>query len=558
MINIESYKFNKNIIKEMEETKYANRWPSVYIINNAKEAYIGETLNACRRTKEHLKNKERKPLKFMNLITSETFNKSVTLELESFLIKHMSADGKYKLQNSTTGLQSHDYYKREEHERDFNDIWNRLKEKELVVQDLKDIENSDLFKYSPYKNLTEDQYIAIENIAEDLSKDISDNVSSTFLVKGGAGTGKTVLAIYLIKLIYELKNNKAIIGNYENEYTIRLGENLKDLKVALVVPMDPLRTTLRKVFKQIKGLKANMVISPSQAIKGQYDLLIVDEAHRLKRRRNLTSYDSFDKNNEKLGLGKEGTELDWIKMSSKYQILFYDRRQTIKPTDVRRYRFKEIEEDKKNHVYELVSQLRCKGGNDYIDYVEKIFSDNPPAKKKSFGNYGFVLYDNVKQMTDDIIEKNKEFELCRNVAGYAWKWNTKGYDLETIKRKGLYDIEIDGYRYIWNTTKKDFINSKNAINEIGCIHTSQGYDLNYTGVIIGNDIKYDKNNKKIIIDKNNYFDSKGKDAVDNEEELKEYIVNIYVTLLTRGIEGTYVYVCDKNLRQYLKKYINTK
>ena len=94
------------------------------------------------------------------------------------------------------------------------------------------------------------------------------------------------------------------------------------------------------------------------------------------------------------------------------------------------------------------------------------------------------------------------------------------------------------------------------MNEIGCIHTVQGYDLNYLGVIIGEDIKYDSETKHIYADKNCYFDQQGKSGVaEDPEALREYLTNIYLTLMTRGIRGTYVYVCDPALREYMSQFI---
>lgn len=93
-----------------------------------------------------------------------------------------------------------------------------------------------------------------------------------------------------------------------------------------------------------------------------------------------------------------------------------------------------------------------------------------------------------------------------------------------------------------------------AIDEIGCIHSIQGYDLNYTFVILGRDIGYDKLTGKIIVHPENYYDKNGKQTA-GYEELLEYITNIYYVLMTRGIKGTYLYVCDDNLRDYLSQYI---
>ena len=94
------------------------------------------------------------------------------------------------------------------------------------------------------------------------------------------------------------------------------------------------------------------------------------------------------------------------------------------------------------------------------------------------------------------------------------------------------------------------------MSKIGCIHTLQGYDLNYAGIIVGNDLKYDPEKQVILADKTNYFDTLGKAGVaDDPEALKDYLCNIYLTLLTRGIKGTYIYVCDDALQEYFRQFI---
>ncbi|MFR0979450.1 MAG: DNA/RNA helicase domain-containing protein, partial [Holdemania filiformis] len=148
-----------------------------------------------------------------------------------------------------------------------------------------------------------------------------------------------------------------------------------------------------------------------------------------------------------------------------------------------------------------------------------------------------------------------EVGLCRLVAGYAWKWKTQNHSLDQIRDQQLYDIEIEDERFIWNSVNEDWVNSANAINEVGCIHTVQGYDLNYAGVIIGPELGYDEQAQQIVVHADQYFDRFGKAAIHDEEILKKYILNIYKVLLTRAIRGTYVYVCDPALRNYFKTWI---
>jgi DUF2075 family protein len=341
-----------------------------------------------------------------------------------------------------------------------------LPEVETIVNDRIQIENSDLFKYSPYKALTVDQEI----IADKLIKEIKSGKYKSYIINGDPGTGKTVLATYLFKRLKEIKETK-------------------DLKIGLVVPMTGLRGTLRKSFKNIKNLKSNMVIGPSDVTQ-KYDILIVDEAHRLRQRKNITNFRSFDDNNKLLGLSPESTELEWIMKCSKCQILFYDKNQSIRPSDVPESKFENLSIKK----YRLNSQLRISSGMDgerYIKFVQDLF-DLKDINYNNFVDYDFKIYDDLSQMVNDIKQKNEKMDLCRIVSGYAWPWISK-------KNPNKYDIEVGNVKLKWNSVNNNWVYSKNAINEVGCIHTVQGYDLNYAGVIIGPEISYDFEKKKFKV-----------------------------------------------------------
>ena len=133
--------------------------------------------------------------------------------------------------------------------------------------------------------------------------------------------------------------------------------------------------------------------------------------------------------------------------------------------------------------------------------------------------------------------------------------NIREEEWRTKKGEESYDIDIDGLKLVWNSTNTDWVNSSNALNEVGCIHTVQGYDLNYVGVILGPEIDYDPATDQITIDQAKYKDINGKRSMESPEELVLYIRNIYKTLLTRGIKGTYIYASNGNLHEYLRKYI---
>ena len=153
-------------------------------------------------------------------------------------------------------------------------------------------------------------------------------------------------------------------------------------------------------------------------------------------------------------------------------------------------------------------------------------------------------------MYEQLSIKEEKHGLCRLIAGYSWPWLSQ-------KDTNAIDIAIDGVELQWNKTDKDWINSEDSFNQVGCIHTTQGYDLNYTGVIFGEEISFNKATQQIEIDKSKYFDKNGKRGLEGLKELKEYIINIYKTIMFRGIKGVYIYACDKNLREYFKEHIST-
>lgn len=567
-VNVKSYPFNKLDIGLISNDAFArDAYPIVYILYNTETmmAYVGESTNAIKRMGDHLAHPEKQNLKWVYIISDESFNKSAALDIESNLIQYMTAAGDFKLLNGNGGVSSHNYYQKNEYFKVFKEVWSKLSFENIRMKDLLELENSDVYKYSPYKSLSPDQYNSILEIFKSYS---SGKIKKIF-VSGSAGTGKTILAIYLIKLLTTLSQYELHDLDIEDESLLLELNTFKQkypnkLSIGFVVPMTSLRSTLKKVFKSVHGLSSSMVIGPTDVVKKEYDFLIVDEAHRLTRRKSIMGYGAFDNVNKRLGLyhtekidgkdvqsaEKNGTQLDWIIKSSKFQLFFYDAEQSIKPADVRKEDFDEIKAKGDTTQIQLVSQMRSKGENDYMSFVDELLNEKLNQYSVPFNNpkYELAMFDDMAFMLERLQEKENEFGLCRSMSGYSWPWVSKTNASEP-------DAVIDGVDMFWNRESIDWINSTTEVTEMGCIHTVQGYDLNYAAVIFGEEIIYDNDDKKIKVIKSKYHDTKGKQAIEDEGELLKYIIKIYKTMMYRGIRGTFIYVCNEDLREYFKKYI---
>ena len=549
--------FDNNGLNAIQSQYFVNEnWPIVYILNDngVSQAYVGETIDTHYRISTHLQTPSKSHLKEAHLISSRKFNKSVTLDIESNLIKYLHADGKYKLLNGNLGLVNHAYYQRDEFYWDmFKNIWNGLITKGLAQHSLEHISNSDLFKYSPYKSLSTEQRKNLILIIDAL---LSENKKS-ILVEGGAGTGKTILAIFLFKLMLTSDEdfNYREFGEDEKEFVEKVKQlklKFPNPKMGLVIAMGSFRKTIKKVFGNIKGLNSNLVIGPSDLEYESYDILFVDESHRLRKRVNLGPYFKiYDRVCNALGLDKLNTsELAWTQLRSDKVLYFYDANQSIKPSDVDAGDFEYLKNASNATIVKLHSQFRVKGGNGFVDFVNNLLGNSFKNKEFKYKdpNYDVLLFENFSDFVIGLREKNKKHQLSRFIAGYAWPWISQ-------QDTNAYDIEIEGIKLKWNSTSNDYINSDIDAQEVGCIHTTQGYDLNYAGIIFGPEIIYNPLSKEIEIIKENYKDRNGTATIRDKEVLKEYVLNIYKTIMLRGILGCYIYVCDENLRNYFRKHI---
>lgn len=188
--------------------------------------------------------------------------------------------------------------------------------------------------------------------------------------------------------------------------------------------------------------------------------------------------------------------------------------------------------------------------NNYAQFNEQLFSCQwNDDEKKGFEGYELCLFHDIHDFVRELKKREQSYSLSRMVAGYAWKYTSSKDPLS-------YDITIGDFQARWNSSSIEWITSPEAIDEVGTINTVQGYDLNYAAVIFGPEITYDRHKNEISIIKEHYQDRRRRASINNPAELKRYIINIYKTLMMRGIRGSLVYACNKELQEYFSHHMH--
>jgi len=286
------------------------------------------------------------------------------------------------------------------------------------------------------------------------------------------------------------------------------------------------------------------------APRNKVDSLIVDEAHRL---------------NEKSGFysNKGDNQIKEIINAAKFSVFFIDEQQRIHIKDIGS--IKQIKKWAKKagaEIYEdeLTSQFRCNGSEGYIAWVDNVLDIRKTANYdlKEI-NYDFKVFDDPNKLRDKIVELNQKERRARLLAGYCWEWPKEGKSDPEYK-----DIQIDDFEMSWNLNDTDtYAIDEGSVHQVGCIHTSQGLEFDYVGIIIGKDMRYE--NGEIITDYNERatYDSSirgikkmAKSDPEKANKIAEEIIkNTYRTLMTRGMKGCYIYCVDDDLREYFKQMI---
>jgi len=375
-----------------------------------------------------------------------------------------------------------------------------------------------------YNTLDSNQAFAISKIIKETISSLEKNERKTIIIKGKPGTGKSVVAVNaMARLIVEYKKNAVYVTN--------------NRAPRLVYEKELNDETLKPLFRAAQGL--------SRIKDLQYDCLVCDESHRIQKvfRRGpiLVLRDVLDN----------------IFRISRTNVFFIDEDQKVCTRDyptidlIKEYAKKWNSEVIEEKDLKLMNQFRSMGGNLWIDFIRSFLGyDEIKREWQNECNFDFQVIENLEELEKKIYEKDKEFGKARMVAGYCYDWLSKG-------DSKAYDFNFKNFKHRWNMTQGDYswAYDSNSVDQIGCIHTCQGIDLNYVGVIIGKDMKY-------IDGKVCYCKSENKDKVmakipqEKDVNLADTLIrNTYQVLLTRGMRGCYIYCEDAALRDYLKSLI---
>ena len=378
--------------------------------------------------------------------------------------------------------------------------------------------------------MIDEQKVAYEEILRFSLLCQKDYKKRTIIVKGGPGTGKTVIAI---NLLAELTKRDQLV-----QYVSKNSA--------------PRQVYLKKLKGQIKKSSVDNMFKGSGTYTecgcNMAHTLLCDEAHRL---------------NEKSGmfhnLGEN--QVKEIIHAAYCSVFFIDESQRVTMDDIGSA--DEIEKWAKDegseiHYLKLESQFRCNGSDGYLAWIDDVLDIRKTANYDLEGiDYDIRICDSPEEMRELVIERNRVANKARVLAGYCWEWVKKEQN-----NTDFHDIKIGDFEMSWNLGNGEpFAVSDTSINEVGCIHTSQGLEFDYVGVIVGDDIRYE--NDHIVTDYTRRAKTdqslKGikklykEDPEEAQRQADEIIKNTYRTLMTRGMKGCYIYCTDPGMSDYLKK-----
>ena len=385
-----------------------------------------------------------------------------------------------------------------------------------------------MLENNPEFNLIDDQKVVFERIMELSALSERDGKKRTLIAKGGPGTGKTVIAINLLARLTQ----RGVFAQYCSKNSAPRTVYARRLKG---------HRTKSSIDNMFKG-SGSYIDAPRDSV----GVILADEAHRL---------------NERSGLyGNQGeNQVKEIISAARLSVFFIDESQRVTVRDIG-----SVQEIRRwadalgSEVFEeeLTSQFRCNGSDGYLAWLDDVLGIRPTANYDlDTIDYEFQVLETPEEVRRKVIEKNEGANKARMLAGYCWNWPKAGRaDTDT------HEIRIGDFGISWNLEGGEaFAIDPASINEAGCIHTTQGLEFEYVGVIIGDDLTFRDGQLVCDYTKRARTDTsvrglKKMESEDPERAHKladEIIKNTYRTLMTRGMRGCYVYATDPGLRDYL-------
>lgn len=395
--------------------------------------------------------------------------------------------------------------------------------------------------------LIDDQIVARNMILDKIRPFLTNGQykKSVIIVDGGPGTGKTVIALHLLAELAKQTNN----GHGLNvQYATKSASLLGGVK-------SKVRPATRILFQNLTSYV------PASVDENSVDVLLVDEAHRIER----TSNSQYTPAEKRTSL----PQIDTIIRAAKVSVFFIDEKQAIRGAEIGNKELIRSAAERYGAKVEectLNSQFRCNGSDNYMDWMEQVLYNRPVTAKFSLEDFNLKIMDSPQEMYERLLQEDKvPGQTARIMAGFCWKWSDK------LDENGdlIKDVVIGDFKMPWETHRKftkapkgyvkwyEWAYRPEGIKQVGCIYTAQGFEFDYAGVIIGPDLIYNPQSKRIETVKGQTKDPMLKSSRSEASmTFDDYVRNIYRVLMSRGMKGCFLYICDENLRDYIKQLLS--